>query len=459
MHSNDATLAHKYLKTYAEDDATSALSGLSPDDWWDHVVGIPAVGEYQYLPGALASLQETAALSEKKIICILLINARESAPPNVHQSNAQLLKWLQDNTTNKRLLAEAPSVWLARLQTFDVLVLERCHAPTFIPEKQGVGLVRKILGDVAIRLWINGHLRSEIMHQTDADARLPQNFFHIESEYRPGIAVMLQRYQHIPDPSNPNRDASWSALQLYEIWLRYYVLGLRFANSIYAFPTIGSLVSYRMSDYVKARGFPRREAGEDFYFLNKMRKLGQVRTTQNTPVNLLCRDSDRVPFGTGQGMAKIEELHLRQKDYRVYHPSVFVALKTFIAVALDLLSQPDHTADLSSIFAQYELPTELRLLLIHLSEEWEFVKNVRAARQRSRTQEGATMQFFDWFDAFRTLKFIHTVRDRYVGELPILEAVESAHTFGILPKIPTTNPTITEILDFLRNCEESEITP
>ncbi len=66
------------------------------------------------------------------------------------------------------------------------------------------------------------------------------------------------------------------ATQLYELSLRYYVAGMKFARSPYAFHTIGSSMAVSPVHYARVRGFPKREAGEDFYLLNKLAKLGSV---------------------------------------------------------------------------------------------------------------------------------------------------------------------------------------
>ena len=48
---------------------------------------------------------------------------------------------------------------------------------------------------------------------------------------------------------------------------------MKYARSPYAFHTIGSTMAVSANHYAKVRGFPKREAGEDFYLLNKLAKV------------------------------------------------------------------------------------------------------------------------------------------------------------------------------------------
>ena len=49
----------------------------------------------------------------------------------------------------------------------------------------------------------------------------------------------------------------------------------------------------------------KKQAGEDFYFLNKVRKMGSVIQLEGNPIQLETRTSSRTPFGTGSSIQKI----------------------------------------------------------------------------------------------------------------------------------------------------------
>ena len=103
----------------------------------------------------------------------------------------------------------------------------------------------------------------------------------------------------------PSDDIEQAAICSYEIFLRYWVLGLQYARSPYAFHSIGSTIVTTADGYLAVRGMNRREAGEDFYFLNKLAKTGPIRQIRETVVYPSARISRRVPFGTGAAVEKI----------------------------------------------------------------------------------------------------------------------------------------------------------
>jgi len=102
-----------------------------------------------------------------------------------------------------------------------------------------------------------------------------------------------------------------AAICCYEIFLRYWVLGLKYAKSPWAFHSIGSTIVTSTDSYLKVRGMNKREAGEDFYFLNKLAKIGSIDYIRDTCVFPSARSSSRVPFGTGK---RIERFLSGQKQ-------------------------------------------------------------------------------------------------------------------------------------------------
>src|SRR5262249_56888321 len=88
------------------------------------------------------------------------------------------------------------------------------------------------------------------------------------------------------------------AMHRYEIFLRYYLLGLADAGSPYAFHTLGSAIAVNPMAYAMVRGFPRRLAGEDFHFLNKVAKIGSILRMGGAPIVIEGRRSHPAPFGT-----------------------------------------------------------------------------------------------------------------------------------------------------------------
>ena len=119
-------------------------------------------------------------------------------------------------------------------------------------------------------LYHHQHIKNHFFGSTDADSHLPDNYFSSHPQ-DPKISVIIYTFKH----ENLGNDIGHATL-LYETALRYYVAGLSWAGSPYAFYSIGSILAFNVKHYCQARGFPKRAAGEDFYLLNKLAKLGSI---------------------------------------------------------------------------------------------------------------------------------------------------------------------------------------
>src|SRR6202022_2192121 len=163
---------------------------------------------------------------------------------------------------------------------------------------QGVGLARKVGNDVALALAAGDRLSSGWLHNTDADTLLPRDYFDQMTGVPEKAAAAIYFFEHRFEKDPGLAEAA----RLYEISLRYYVLGLAWAESPYAYQSMGSCVVISRDAYAAVRGFPRKNAAEDFYVLNKLAKVGSIFRLAGSPVLLEGRPSDRVPFGTGRAI-------------------------------------------------------------------------------------------------------------------------------------------------------------
>ena len=158
--------------------------------------------------------------------------------------------------------------------------------------------------------------------------------------------------------------------------------------------------------YAKVRGFPRRNTAEDFYLLNKLAKTGAIRRILSTPIVLSGRLSKRVPVGTGTGIGKIADLDSPLDDYHFYHPRIFTLLKEFLQTLATTWNAPGTFASVAPEILNYCQATRLP----------EFI----AKQSAHHKQEIVFNKFLaDWFDGFRTLKFVHFMRDHYLPSAPL----------------------------------------
>ena len=299
----------------------------------------------------------------------------------------------------------------------DLYILDRCE--TKVPIKQGVGLARKLGMDLAIYL---NHLQFEKnahnaqwIHSCDADVELPANYFDIDPPHE-GESVALYEYEHRAE------EGFGQAMALYEFSLRYYVQQLSLAGSPYAFQTIGSLIAVTPHAYVQVRGMPKRSGAEDFYFLNKLAKVGKVKSLNSPVLMIKGRPSERVPFGTGPAISKIEQMSSPELDYKFYYPRIFLLLKHLIS----LVSSPEHC------IASYEVFIESLVSTMEQNDannvaaaltELKFEKQFRHLANK-KDSESFIKAFHTWFDAFVTLRFIHIMRDKAYPSISIKELEE-----------------------------------
>jgi hypothetical protein len=258
------------------------------------------------------------------------------------------------------------------------------------------------------------------------------------------VAVNDAVQEQADETTAPLRQKIMQATQLYEFSLRYYVAGLNYAGSPYAFHTIGSTIAVNSEHYAKVRGFPRRNAGEDFYLLNKLAKVGCIRQLNAVadcePVDIAARLSDRVPFGTGAATGRIMELTDPARDFLFYHPTVFELLRSWLG-SLPAFWQ-SRSSDITSVLSQPDLP-----VLIEGLEDMGVEDALRHALRQSSDAEQFSRQMHTWFDAFRTLKLIHHLRDRQLPSIRLEVLMKKQELYSLLelePELPRLHRVLKE---------------
>lgn len=408
----------KYLVHYAEPEIAS-LSSFPEAIIFQHVLVIPAFQESKQFIERFVS----SSLVEQKCLLVVVINQPDNDYGQQHEKAQVTLDndisafgeelWQQDNL---RLIALSGCENI-REDNSAVLIVDRYTQA--IPADQGVGLARKIGADIAVKLHLTDNIISSWIHSSDADATLPNNYFSAHSaenlsvthtaEAKTAVATCCNFYHH------SEQQEIHQANQLYETALRYYVAGLSFAHSPYAYFTIGSILSFDIYAYCQARGFPKRSAGEDFYLLNKLAKLGAVIHLSDVTIKLDARPSQRVPFGTGPAVQSIMLLTEQTQEYYYYAPDVFIELKACL-LAFDNMWQhrdePDTWLNSLSDIAQQALKNIGVLSFIE--------------KQKNTKKVQFDKQFIVWFDSFKTLKFIHALRELGLKNIPLEQALIKA---------------------------------
>lgn len=267
----------------------------------------------------------------------------------------------------------------------------------FPPRDAGVGLARKTGMDEAVRRFERAGTRNGIILCYDADCSCEKNYlaeterhFHENKKAAGASLYFMHPYENLPAEQA-------EAIIQYEIFLRYYVNGLRFAGHPFAFHTIGSSMAVRNEIYQKQGGMNKRKAGEDFYFLQKIFLLGNFTEINSTCVYPSARESDRVPFGTGRAIGD----YSKEKKILFYDPEIFFALKRF----LDFVGAKGYRPDGEMLIRSFE--GHLRDCLRSLR----FEENLARINSNVGSFSQFNSQFFAWFDGFQCLKFVHWFSD------------------------------------------------
>jgi len=263
-----------------------------------------------------------------------------------------------------------------------------------LPDKHsGVGLARKIGMDEAVCRFENIK-KDGIIACFDADSTCQNNYLvelekHFENN--PKSPACSIHFEH-PLQGSEFSEENYLAIEAYELHLRVYKNALKFCGFPFAFHTIGSSMAVKSKAYQKQGGMNKRKAGEDFYFLQKMMTLGNYTELNSTTVYPSPRISDRVPFGTGRAMQNY--LSGEQKNYTTY------AIQSFLDLKL-LVEQLDNL-----YHNEIDLPLSISEYLNTIS----FNENLKKIRQNSTSATHFKQLFFNWFNAFKVLKFVHFAR-------------------------------------------------
>ena len=390
----------QYRHRYAEPEAT--LAARCPGAF-DMATVVPVCAE----SASFVDGYQAAARHAGRLLVIVVLNGREGADDSVHASNAACARELGERFSLQEL---GDGGWLGHDAGMHVLVVDRFTDTRRLPSRQGVGLARKIGADIALELRAAGRLRHPFFAMTDADTRLPEDYFTRISELETECSAAAFPFWH----EQSGEEHVDRATALYEIRLRYIQRGLEWANSPYAFHSVGSTMVIDALSYAQVRGVPKRRAAEDFYLLGKLSKLRPLARLRGAPVRIRSRVSSRVPFGTGAETARLA----RGGELELYHPECFAAVRDVsrnlrgLSVAPCLL-EPAVLAELNPAVVSF-------LTAQGALGAW------RTLIKQAPNQLARLRRLHDWFDGFRTLKLIHHVRDCGAPSLPWQDAIRLA---------------------------------
>ncbi len=397
----------KYLNKYSAGGWTAETPGKK----FKNIAVVPAIKEYDNIRNLLLSLTQCSPEYFSDSLFLFVINNTVSAEAQILEANLKTIEMLRGIIKGELNDGVSAAVNSAGL---NIGVIDASTGSNALPEKDGgVGLARKIGMDIALTLFDYNRKEKNILICPDADCTIEKNYLTeiVRTFNKDNLNAAYVSFEH-PLPDNIE---SRLAIINYEIFLRYYVLGLIYSGSGYAIHTIGSTMACSAEAYIKVEGMNKKKAAEDFYFMEKLCKNYPVVKMGGTKIYPSSRGSWRVPFGTGQRVNRY--LSKAQNEYLLYSPESFEVLKKWLAVFNSPIKRTvaEYLTEASAIH-----PSLLRFLTENKFEEsWKRIEeNCRDEKQLAR-------QKHFWFDGFRTLKLIHFLRDNGIPQMEMYTAVNA----------------------------------
>jgi len=296
-------------------------------------LALPVMDEPELLPRLLACISAQSYRDFKLFVCVNQPDSWWNDPARVESC--------RHNSSTLALLRE----W----KGFEIAVIDRSSPGLgWTGKRLGVGYARKTVMD-----HINHTARpGDVIVSLDADTVFSENFLLSVAQnfasHPEAVALAVPYYHKTGDDDLANR-----AMLRYEIYMRHYFLNLIRIGSPYAFTALGSAMALPVWAYRSIGGMTPKLSGEDFYFLQKLRKYGQVLLWNDEMVYPEGRFSDRVFFGTGPAM--IRGAAGDWSSYPVYPISLFnEILESYLLLPVFYFESPGTKikAFLASVFKE-----------------------------------------------------------------------------------------------------------
>jgi hypothetical protein len=330
-------------------------------------IALPAMNEMELLPKTVDCIKNQAYKNYKVYLCI----------------NQPEEWWYNDE---KRQVCENNHQtidYLRNLKDPVLIILDKSSPGKGWKEGEGcAGLARKTVMDEINQVAAP----DDIVLSMDADTTFNEYYFKsvLDSlENNPLATALTVPYYH-PLTGDQITDR---ALLRYEIYLRCFALNMFRIASPYSFTALGSAMAIPVWAYRVVRGMTPKKSGEDFYFLQKLRKYGPIKLWNTEMVYPSGRPSDRVFFGTGPAIIKGTKGDW--SSYPIYNYRHFEKIK--------------RTIELFPYLYHQDLETPLTEFLkeqLHITDIW------GPLRKNFRDQDHFVRACHERLDGLRILQFL-----------------------------------------------------
>ena len=348
------------------------------------VIVIPCHNEKDLLHTLNSLISCEAPFAQMEVIVI--VNNAVNAEVAIQEQNRKTL----EDFKNWKLVQDSPLRFYA------------IEATDLSPKKSGVGLARKIGMDLAAQRFAQLDKYGWIIN-LDADCLVSKNYLtsienRLNGKVRGGHFYFEHNLDKVAD------EALKIGITLYELHLRYYAQALKYAGFKYWHHTVGSCMITRSDVYLQQGGMNQRKAGEDFYYMHKIRPGGHCIEINDAAVYPSARVSDRVPFGTGK--AQGDWLQSESNKRLTYSFEIFKEAKLFFSSLEDWFIEEPNLSE----------------KLMQFLETVSFKSQVDRIRKRSVSKASFLQNLQRVCDGFFTLKMVHYLRDSSFGEQDVVEA-------------------------------------
>ena len=397
-----------FASTYLEERVLfPAFLKEAPDNHTGIIVVVPAYNEPD-----ITTLLDSLVLCSKPecgVEIIVVVNAPAGADKSISVNNELTIKSIEEwKRHNKNCFFRLYS-FIADTEPF---------------KGWGVGLARKTGMDEAVRRFDIINNPEGVILCLDADCSVEQNYFIAICD---GLLKLKERsacsiYFEHPLSDADSTDNISKYITLYELHLRYYLQGVIYSGFPYGFHTVGSCVAVKATPYIRAGGMNRRQAGEDFYFIQKLVPSGGYFSLNTTTVYPSPRVSSRVPFGTGASIGKLTDEN--SNTLLTYNLQAFEELRIFFGIL-----EKSYNCSPAGLMERYKLcPAGIKL---YITEE-EFIDKLLEIKSNTSGEESFIKRFYGWFNMFRIVKYLNYTHQNHFKKTPVeLSAAELLQMKGI----------------------------
>lgn len=292
-------------------------------------MALPALNEFENLPTLLKEIKQQKNQNFTLWVCV-----------NNYEHWRDLPEKQQQVSNNEKSLD-----LLKNISGLDLRIIDRTSRNKgWQAKKGGVGWARKVLMD-AIAEEASGE---DIIVSIDADTTYPPDYLAALGKAfksNPKACGLTVPYYH---RLNNNEENNRLMLR-YEIYMRNYALNMMRIGNPYGFSALGSAMAFPVWAYKKTGGLTPVISGEDFYFLQKLSKIGKILFWADTIAKPSPRLSDRVVFGTGPALIKGNTGDW--SSYPIYHHTIFNNVKQAFDL-FPMLFKKDTTTPMDNFLQQ-----------------------------------------------------------------------------------------------------------